>query len=211
MSGASEFLLLILRSSPSGAGKTTLTRSSLERFPELRFSRLAHDAPAARQRGRRQRLPLRRSRGASSEMVARGRVPRVGRGPRQPLRHVDRRDRRARHDRGSRGMIFDIDYQGARQISAKVPDVVGVFILPPSMQELERRLRGRASETEEAVQRRFDVRAARDRALRALRLPGRQRRPGARVRRARGRSSSPSAPRGAGAPARRGAAARAGS
>ena len=40
---------------------------------------------------------------------------------------------------------------------AKVPDVVGVFILPPSMEELEKRLRGRASETEEAVQRRFAV------------------------------------------------------
>jgi guanylate kinase len=54
-------------------------------------------------------------------------------------------------------MIFDIDYQGARQIRAKVPDVVGIFILPPSMAELERRLRGRASETEEVVRRRFDV------------------------------------------------------
>ncbi len=52
-------------------------------------------------------------------------------------------------------MIFDIDYQGARQIKSKVSDVVAAFILPPSMEELERRLRGRASETEEAVQRRF--------------------------------------------------------
>jgi guanylate kinase len=52
-------------------------------------------------------------------------------------------------------MIFDIDYQGARQIRSKVEDVTAVFILPPSMAELERRLRGRASETEEAVQSRF--------------------------------------------------------
>jgi guanylate kinase len=54
-------------------------------------------------------------------------------------------------------MIFDIDYQGARQIRAKVADVTSAFILPPSMVELERRLRGRASETEDAVQRRFAV------------------------------------------------------
>jgi guanylate kinase len=54
-------------------------------------------------------------------------------------------------------MIFDIDYQGARQIRSKIEDVTAVFILPPSMAELERRLRGRASETEEAVQRRFKV------------------------------------------------------
>jgi guanylate kinase len=52
-------------------------------------------------------------------------------------------------------MIFDIDYQGARQIKAKVSDVVAVFILPPSMEELERRLRGRGSETEDALRRRF--------------------------------------------------------
>jgi guanylate kinase len=54
-------------------------------------------------------------------------------------------------------MIFDIDYQGARQIKSKVTDVVAIFILPPSMQELQRRLRDRASETEETLQRRFAV------------------------------------------------------
>jgi len=52
-------------------------------------------------------------------------------------------------------MIFDIDYQGARQIKSKVTDVAAVFILPPSMKELERRLRGRASETEDALARRY--------------------------------------------------------
>jgi guanylate kinase len=62
---------------------------------------------------------------------------------------------RARATPGCTGMIFDIDYQGARQIKAKVSDVVAVFILPPSMQELERRLRGRGSETEDALRRRF--------------------------------------------------------
>src|SRR5262249_9583906 len=62
---------------------------------------------------------------------------------------------RARATAGCRGMIFDIDFQGARQIRAKVHDAVGVFILPPTMQELERRLRGRASDSEETIQRRF--------------------------------------------------------
>ena len=54
-------------------------------------------------------------------------------------------------------MIFDIDYQGARQIRAKVHDAIGVFILPPSMEELERRLRGRASDSEEVIRRRFQA------------------------------------------------------
>jgi guanylate kinase len=64
---------------------------------------------------------------------------------------------RAKATPGCVGMIFDIDYQGARQIRAKVPEVIGVFILPPSMEELARRLRGRASETDEALARRFAV------------------------------------------------------
>jgi guanylate kinase len=61
---------------------------------------------------------------------------------------------RARRE-GAIGVIFDIDYQGARQIRAKVPEVVAVFVLPPSMQELERRLRSRASDDEPTVQRRL--------------------------------------------------------
>ena len=39
----------------------------------------------------------------------------------------------------ARGIVFDVDYQGARQIKAKQPSTVGIFILPPSMAELERR------------------------------------------------------------------------
>jgi guanylate kinase len=53
--------------------------------------------------------------------------------------------------------LFDIDFQGARQIRAKVPDVASVFILPPSMPELLKRLRGRALDEEDVVQRRFQV------------------------------------------------------
>ena len=47
-----------------------------------------------------------------------------------------------------RDMIFDIDWQGYRQLRDELPgDVVGVFLLPPSMAELERRLRGRGTDT----------------------------------------------------------------
>ena len=54
-----------------------------------------------------------------------------------------------------RDVIFDIDWQGYRQLRAALPgDVVGVFLLPPSMQELEQRLRGRGTDTAaEVVQR----------------------------------------------------------
>ena len=54
-----------------------------------------------------------------------------------------------------RGIIFDIDHQGARQIRSAEPNAVSIFILPPDMDILLKRLRGRASEDEETVQRRF--------------------------------------------------------
>ena len=47
---------------------------------------------------------------------------------------------------GKAGVLFDVDYQGARQIKEKFPHAIGVFILPPSMEELRRRLDGRGSD-----------------------------------------------------------------
>ncbi|MDG6094937.1 guanylate kinase [Acetobacter sp. AN02] len=49
-------------------------------------------------------------------------------------------------------MVFDIDWQGHRQIRSALPDdVAGLFVLPPSLEELERRLRGRASDAEAEI------------------------------------------------------------
>ena len=54
-------------------------------------------------------------------------------------------------------VLFDIDWQGARQIKEKLPNemVISIFILPPSLQELERRLRARAQDSEEIVAQRM--------------------------------------------------------
>ena len=54
-------------------------------------------------------------------------------------------------------VLFDIDWQGARQIKEKLPNemVISIFILPPSLQELERRLRTRAQDSEEIVAQRM--------------------------------------------------------
>ena len=59
-------------------------------------------------------------------------------------------------------ILLEIDWQGARQVRAAFPDAVSVFIVPPPpvLEELERRLRGRGQDTEEAIQRR--LRAARE-------------------------------------------------
>ncbi len=60
-----------------------------------------------------------------------------------------------------RDMVFDIDWQGHRQIRAALPDdVVSIFVLPPSIAELERRLNGRASDEADEIARRMQ--AARD-------------------------------------------------
>jgi guanylate kinase len=151
----SDFTLLIL-SSPSGAGKTTLTRMLLERFPELLFS-VSHTTRTPRANevdGKDYHFV---DRPAFEKLVADGAFLEWaevhGNLYGTSLAEIDR----TRNIPGCRGMIFDIDYQGARQMRAKRPDIVGVFILPPSMEELVRRLRGRASETEDVVQRRFEA------------------------------------------------------
>jgi len=56
---------------------------------------------------------------------------------------------------GKRVLLFDVDYQGARQIRAAIPRAVGVFILPPSLGELRRRLESRGTETPQSLERRF--------------------------------------------------------
>jgi guanylate kinase len=57
-------------------------------------------------------------------------------------------------------VLLEIDWQGARQVRAKVPDSVSVFILPPSREALEQRMRTRAQDSEETIRQRLD--AARD-------------------------------------------------
>jgi len=52
-------------------------------------------------------------------------------------------------------LILEIDWQGAQQIRQALPECLSIFILPPSRVELERRLRGRATDAEEVIQRRL--------------------------------------------------------
>jgi guanylate kinase len=57
-------------------------------------------------------------------------------------------------------VLLDIDVQGARQVRSRIPDVVKIFVFPPSRAALEARLRARASDTPDEVTRRLDVAAA---------------------------------------------------
>lgn len=52
-------------------------------------------------------------------------------------------------------VLFDIDFQGAMQLSESMPDGLFIFLMPPSFEELEKRLRGRGSDSEEVIERRL--------------------------------------------------------
>lgn len=52
-------------------------------------------------------------------------------------------------------VLLDIEVQGARQVHEKMPEAVMIFVIPPSLEELERRLRGRGTDTERAIEARL--------------------------------------------------------
>jgi guanylate kinase len=145
--------LLLIVSSPSGAGKTTLTNLLRERVEGVAFS-VSHTTrkPRANEKDGREyhfvTPDVFRRMIAEDAFLEWARVHQnyYGTSRREVVRAAD-----------SRVVLFDVDYQGARQIKCTAPDAVAVFILPPNMQTLEARLRGRASEDESAVQRRFDA------------------------------------------------------
>jgi guanylate kinase len=150
--GADDFLLLII-SSPSGAGKTTLCNRLRREFPNLAFS-VSHTTRKPRpgeQDGREYHfidLPRFRTMVAENKFAEWAEVH--GNHYGTSLAEIE-----LAREKKATGILFDIDFQGARQIRAKVPEAVAAFILPPSLEELERRLRSRASEDEATVQKRL--------------------------------------------------------
>jgi guanylate kinase len=60
-----------------------------------------------------------------------------------------------RAEASSKHLLMEIDLQGARQVKARIPESMSVFINPPSWEELENRLRGRGTETEDQIQTRL--------------------------------------------------------
>ena len=147
---------LYVISAPSGAGKTSLTHALIERLAaagrRVRFS-VSHTTRAARpgeiDGTDYHFLPM-------AEFLA---LIEAG----AFLEHAQVFDRyygtsaaeterwlAAGHD-----VVLDIDWQGAQQVRERAPDCVTIFIRPPSREELERRLRDRASEDDAAIQRRL--------------------------------------------------------
>ncbi len=143
---------LVVLAAPSGAGKTTLVRALLERLPELAFSvsYTTRRRRPAEVEGRDYFFVDARH---FEEMVRREEFleyARVfdnwyGTGRAHVEQLLD----------AGRTVLLEIDWQGARQVRERAPHAVTVFVLPPSVAELERRLRGRGTDATEVVERRL--------------------------------------------------------
>lgn len=142
--------LLLILSSPSGAGKSTLAKMLMAWDPTIRFSVSATTrAPRAGEEDGREYYF--RSRDQFEAMIAAGEMLEHAEvftnfygSPKGPVEAAVRE---------GRDTLFDIDWQGGQQIrnSSLGRDVVSVFVLPPSIAELESRLRGRAQDSDEII------------------------------------------------------------
>ena len=141
--------LMFVLSSPSGAGKTTLSRLLIERMPGLQMSVSATTRPMrpGEVDGRDYHFV---DRARFEEMVKRNELlewatvfdNRYGT-PRAPVEAALS---------AGQDVLFDIDWQGTQQLREKArQDVVSVFILPPSAADLEKRLHTRAQDSDEVI------------------------------------------------------------
>ena len=143
---------LIIITAPSGAGKTTLVKGLLERDPQVKLS-----------------------------VSFTTRKPRTGEENGREYHFVDVPTFRTLRDRGEflewdevhgnyyatsrvwlkeqiaagRDILLEIDWQGAQQVRKAFPEAMGVFVLPPSFEELEARLRGRGTDSDDVISRRL--------------------------------------------------------
>ena len=145
---ASEPARLFVIAAPSGAGKTTLVKALLERNPELEFS-VSYTTRRKRTTEKDGRDYFFVDEDRFLELKEQGELlesalvfgNHYGTGRTQVRQRLDR----------GKHVILEIDWQGARQVRESMPDCVSIFILPPGVAELERRLRDRRTDSEEVI------------------------------------------------------------
>lgn len=143
---------LFVLAAPSGAGKTTLVHALTRNHPELRFSISYTTRPQRRNEANGvdylfvdvDQFERLRAEGALLESAV----------VFDNLYGTSREQVEA-HLADGHNVILEIDWQGARQVRESMPDCRSVFILPPSRDELERRLRDRRTDSEEVINRRL--------------------------------------------------------
>jgi guanylate kinase len=149
--------LLYVLSSPSGAGKSTIARMLMESDDGVAMSVSATTRPM--RPGETQHVDYHFVDDAEFDrMIADGEFlewahvfgHRYGTLKREVIRVIE----------GGRDVLLDIDWQGTQQLKQVDPDIVRVFILPPSMEELERRLQARGTDTDDVISRRMARAAA---------------------------------------------------
>ncbi len=146
--------ILFIVSAPSGAGKSSLTAKLLEADKDVQMS-VSYTTRAPR--------PGELD-GRDYHFVGKAEFVRMlGRGEFLESaevhgNHYGTAEAWIRTQRAAgRDILLEIDWQGAQQVRRIIADTMGVFILPPSMAELERRMRARAQDSEEVVRRRLAV------------------------------------------------------
>ncbi len=143
---------LVVLAAPSGAGKTTLVRALLQRLPELAFS-VSYTTRRRRPTEIEGRDYFFVDERRFEEMVERDAF----------LEHArvfdnwygTSRDHVEQMLDAGRTVLLEIDWQGAREVRLRALQAVTVFVLPPSVAELERRLRSRGTDAPAVVERRL--------------------------------------------------------
>lgn len=139
-------------SAPSGSGKSTLVSCLLARDPQLRFS-VSYTTRTVRGNEKPGESYIYISQQEFEERVKHGEF----------LEHAEvfgnyyGTNRKVLEQAQSEGkdLILDIDVQGARQLKQRIPEAVSIFVLAPSRDILEQRLRMRSEDSEEVIQRRL--------------------------------------------------------
>jgi guanylate kinase len=143
---------LFVVAAPSGAGKTSLVRALIKRMPQLRFS-ISYTTRRRRETEQHGRDYFFVERAEFDRMVTDGEF----------LEHAQVFDNSYGTARAQvesilaqgENVLLEIDWQGAQQVRAAMPECRSIFILPPSREALEQRLRGRATDSEEVIARRL--------------------------------------------------------